>query len=323
VDLKHGARRVTWLDMGATPFHEPFFQQTVRRYRQKHDRALEIVTEPEALVIVQRLVESVPLGGFVFHMSRCGSSLVSNTLQTVDDTLVLAEADPLSYLLALPLGDPDPDSRERHEPLRSALVQALVRILTQRRLGNERVSFVKFSHEETVMLPWIRRLWPAIPWVFITRDPVEVVVSHLNVGAERLDVKADSKRAASLLDLPVAEVGDLSPEEFVARLLGRLCIVATECAGPGALFVDYEELSVATLERILAFFGLHPSASELAAIRRGLGFHAKDADRRRLFVPDAARKQSAASPFARAMADQWARAPYERARALAPALGSP
>ena len=39
--------------------------------------------------------------------------------------------------------------------------------------------FVKFDSWNTLDLALIRRAFPDVPWIFLYRDPVEVIVSHM------------------------------------------------------------------------------------------------------------------------------------------------
>ncbi len=65
----------------------------------------------------------------------------------------------------------------------SSWLRGMLSALGQRRNGDEKKFFVKFDSWHTINLPLIRRAFPDVPWIFLYRDPLEVMVSQLRQGA--------------------------------------------------------------------------------------------------------------------------------------------
>ncbi len=106
-------------------------------------------------------------------MSRCGSTLLSQMLAALPEHVVLSEAGPLDTVLQLHFREPSVTDEER-----IGLLRAMMSALGQPRTGRERRLFVKLDSWHTLHLPLIRRAFPGVPWIFLFRNPVEVLVSH-------------------------------------------------------------------------------------------------------------------------------------------------
>ena len=46
--------------------------------------------------------------------------------------------------------------------------------------AQEKHYIIRFDARNIIDLPLIRRAFPNVPWVFVYRDPIEVMVSHLD-----------------------------------------------------------------------------------------------------------------------------------------------
>jgi hypothetical protein len=100
IDLRASPATVTWLEVGETAFAEPFFQQTVERLYADNPGARGLTTGLEELLAAEAGAGDAegarahsPEGwvagpgpgrrepaGFIFHMSRCGSTDVRRSL---------------------------------------------------------------------------------------------------------------------------------------------------------------------------------------------------------------------------------------------------
>src|SRR5580658_4905388 len=89
---------VRWMQFPNKELREPFFHQTVARLRRAEPPALEFDTEAEALLALANELPPITPAGLIFHVSRCGSTLVCNALRT-GRARILSEAAPLSRLL--------------------------------------------------------------------------------------------------------------------------------------------------------------------------------------------------------------------------------
>jgi hypothetical protein len=76
------------------------------------------------------------------------------------------------------------------------------------------------------------------------------------------------------------------------------------------MLVEYNELSLQTIHRILEFFGMKPSVSEEVRIEDSIRLYSKDPSR--AFQPDSADKKASASARTIEMVEKWAMPDYLR-----------
>ena len=284
---------------------EPFFQQTVDRV--KAEKRGELFTEFDVLLQLEKVLESVPPTGFIFHSSRCGSTLVANACRAIDNSIVLSEANAIDKLIARFFTD----AGGVKETLYSVFLRGVVHALGQRRHGNEKQLFIKFACTSFAQLERIKRIWPHIPWLFLYRDPIETIVSNINDPPAWL-LDDDWRVLASITGVSPSEVAAMSLEERCARSIGSFYTQAHALANDKSMLLNYNQLSVTVISSVLEFFKVSPSRQELEAIARASGVYSKEASRTRPFVADAGTKQNLASDLVREMAARWSNEPYQR-----------
>lgn len=238
---------VDWCYSAGVEFDDPFFEQTVERCLRSPFRQLFVRTTPlEALAGVPGEVDHIEPSGFVFHMSRCGSTLVTQMLGAAGSTLALSEASPLERVLG---------ARSRHATEEQHLgnIRGMVAALGQRRSAAQRHLVVKLDAWSVFDLPAIRRAFPETPWVFLFREPVAVLSSQMR---QRGSVLVPGVLPESVTGIPFEQAAAMPGEEFCARVLARICEAATLHADDRALFVDYELLPSAVPDLIAGWFGI-------------------------------------------------------------------
>lgn len=296
-----------WMDMSGMSLTEPFFQQTVERAKAENDRRGELFTEFDVLLLLEKVLDSVPPTGFIFHSSRCGSTLLANACRAVTDSIVLSEANAIDKLVARFITDSsDGDVKES---LYSVFLRGVVHALGQRRTGNEQHLFVKFSCCSFSQVKRIRRIWPGVPWVFLYRDPVETLVSNLSSIPPWL-VDNDRRVLASIIGSSPAAVSEMRMEELCARTIGSFYSIARGVADDNGMLVNYNQLAVPVISNVLSFFKVILSNEEMDKIARASRIYSKEVSGKRTFVADANAKQQIASDLIREGAEMWAMEPY-------------
>ena len=304
VDGKPG---LWWMNMSDVSLNEPFFQQTVDRVKAENGNRGELFTEFDVLLQLEKVLDSVPPTGFIFHSSRCGSTLVANACGALKNSIVLSEANAIDKLVARFITDAADGGVK--ESLYSVFLRGAVHALGQRRTGREQHLFIKFSCCSFSQIERIRRIWPQVPWIFLYRDPVETIVSNTNdVPPWLLD--QDRRILASITGVSPVAITEMSLEEICARTIGGFYSQALRLEIDAGLLLNYNQLSVPVISSVLSFFKVRPSTEEMDTIERGSRKYSKEASRTREFVADADSKQRVASELARRMADQWAMGPY-------------
>jgi hypothetical protein len=216
---------------------------------------------------------------------------------------VISEAEPIDAVVRL-----DRAAAGLDEAGHAALLRGMALALGRLRSPVQRHVVLKLDSWHIGALPLFRAAFPATPWVFVYRDPVEVMVSHLRIrGVQTIP------DAGVPAFLGVRGVEAAPPEDYIARVLAAVCAAAAAAADQAEL-VNYAELPNALASRILPHFGITPSAGGLAAMNAAAMRDAKAPDDR--FAPDSAAKQAAAGDAVRDAASRWLAAPYARLETL-------
>lgn len=301
-----GRPGLKWMDLAlpgtGVTFSEPFFQQTIDRVRAGDPERREVFTEFDALLQLEKLLPRVEPTGFIFHSSRCGSTLVANACRSLTDSIVLSEAAPIDKLVARFITDAADDAVK--QSIYSVLLRAVVNTFARHK--KEARLFVKFACCSVSQLERIKRIWPRVPWVFLYRDPIETIVSNItSVPPWLLD--KDRRVLAHITKTSPEEVSQMSLEELCARSIGSFYSTAHRLANGNGMLLNYSQLSVSA---ILKFFEVDASPEELERIAGGSRTYSKEASGTREFVPDADAKQRFASDLVREVAERWAIGPY-------------
>ena len=295
-----GRPGLVWMEMSGVNLTEPFFQQTVERARREN-RA-ERFTEFDVLLQLEKQLDSVQPTGFIFHSSRCGSTLVANACRAISGSIVLSEANAIDKLIARFVTDADNAVKES---LYSVFLRGVVQALAQRRTAATRHLFIKFACCSFAQLERIKRIWPNVPWVFLYRDPVETIVSNMrDVPPWLLD---KDRRVLSAI---IGDDGEMSLEELCARTIGSLYSTAYHLANGNSMLLNYNQLSVPVIASVLNFFNVSLSSEELETIARTSKVYSKEVSGTRAFVADVDAKQKLASNLVREMSERWASEPY-------------
>jgi hypothetical protein len=295
--------QVEWCWLGRERFIHPFFDHTIEHAQRLPFNGLFTHRTPiDELTAWHAASPGIPPTGFIFHMSRCGSTLVSRMLASLPENVVISEAGPIDYLaraIAIP------------EETRSAWLRAMVSALGQKRAGPETRCFIKFDSVTTDALAFIRRTFPTVPWIFLYRDPEEVLASQLREPGAAMS--PGIVRGPAVLDQPRTETLAMSLEEHAARVIGTLCrcacVAADRGADPGGLFVNYTQLPEAVWKDIADHFGIQFSAAEIEAMQNVAAFHAKHP--RAKFTPDGELRRLGISSAAREAAARWIQPHFE------------
>jgi len=271
LDFSGPAPAVDWADLSAERFVEPFFDQTVARWASGPRARRLVRTGLEALAALDREPSLEP-AGMIFHLSRCGSTLVSRLLGTLPGVVVLAEPAPLNALLGL-----NPDGVD--ETALVGIVRLLVRALARCRHGDERMLVLKCSSWNIRRRAVLSAAFPATPWIWVQRDPVHVLASVLDSPPGWLGVQAAQHRAAWLFDMDRAAVPDMTRVEFAARALGAM-LDAAATDPVRRICVDHADLPAAIWQRVAPHFGVDADAAAIDRMIEQSRFYSKDLEPR-------------------------------------------
>ena len=299
---REGKPIVDWCYLGRQRFEAAFFEHTIGKCMARPFNLLFRRQTPiEVLAEWHQLRPGLKPTGFVFHMSRCGSTLVSQMLAAIPTSVVMSEARPIDATLRAQFNSPSATDDQRITWLRW-----MVSAMGQRWLGEEQHFFIKFDAWNTLELPLIRRAFPDVPWIFLYRDPVEVLVSHMsNRGAHMIP----GVLTPSLFSMDSQTAFSLEPEDYCAKVLATICTAAFQHCRHGGRLVSYRQLPEVVPESLLKFFNLRCSDDEIARVRATAKRDAKNPAA--TFQSDSQKKTDKATEAIREAAAKWLYPIYE------------
>jgi hypothetical protein len=304
---------VDWGYLGGRRFTDPFFEQTIGGcVRHPADLLFRHQTPLEFLGELAENRPSLAPTGFIFHMSRCGSTLISQMLAAVPGNIVISEASPIDAILRAHFQDTNAT-----EELRIKWLRWLLSALGRQRWPEEKYFFIKFDCWHAVFLPLIQRAFPGVPWIFIYREPVEVLMSHARQrGAHMIPRVLDP----GVFGWDDQYLEQMALDEYGVRVLGRICEAALEQArlGRGKL-VNYRQLPGIVWPDLMKYWGVDCAAEAVEAMTRVSRFNAKNPVLP--FEDDTQFKRRVATEEIRRIARQWLNGTCEEleARRLGPA----
>lgn len=298
---QHQKPTVDWCYVGDERFTDPFFDRTIERLlRRPFNLLFRHHTPVEALIKRHTSHPGLSPCGFIFHMSRCGSTLISQMLAALPENLVISESGPIDAALRANFKDP-----AINEERRIALFKAMVSALGQPRNGEKRY-FIKFDAWHTVYLPLIERAFPSVPKLFVYRNPVEVMVSQLKREVSWMMTGA---LEPALLGLDFMSVVQMPREEYCARVLAKICRHALEIRS-GLLLLNYRQLPEAIWSLLPDYCSVDYRSADLDLMRRAAQFDAKSPGLN--FADDTAAKHHDATASIHQLAEQWLNPLYEQ-----------
>jgi hypothetical protein len=291
---------VALLDIAADELRDPFLHETVQRV----PAAQTLVHVPQAEL--GRIPAASAPAGVIFHVARCGSTLVSQLLKLHEDLVVYAEPLAFNELLVPP-----------HASSRATLVAAVRSLGSFFAAHAGRPYVLKLSSWNTLFCDVVVEAFPDTPWALCIRDPLEVCVSLLQTPPSWLRANHADRF------LPVVDPARVArhAEDRVARFFAAFCEAACGLDPGLGRLVPYDTLPSVVWDRLAPHFGLGLTDSSRQRMAAASRLDAKSPlGQSAAFAPDVERKRALASPALRDAVDKVAWPMYQRLlRRLGPA----
>lgn len=294
---------VDWCYMGNERFTKPFFDNTIElQLREPFNLLFRHQTSMDFLGEMHKQNPGLEPNGFIFHMSRCGSTLVAQMLSALAQNIVISEPPQVDSILRTSRKNPAIADEQRIDWLKW-----MVSALGQERAG-EKYYFIKFDSWSMIDLNLIRRAFPEVPWIFLYRNPVEVLVSQMR---ERGSQMIPGAIGQLLPGVDFMESLQMPAEEYCARVLARFCENAINGAKNGeALFINYNQLPEAVTSAMIEHFQIDYSPEDVENMKNSAQFNAKTPALS--FAPDSEAKRNQASAEVIKAAEKWINPLYEQ-----------
>jgi hypothetical protein len=256
-----------WLNTGNKPFTEPFFDDTISICKGVGIHSLHSVSNIEVLPEWTNGLDTTQPAAFIFHISRCGSTLLSQLLAMDPENVVLSEVPFFDELLRAPFKQEPYATFSQQEMLRAA-----IHFYGQVRLGPERRSFIKTDSWHIFFYKLLREMYPHTPFILLYRTPAEVIRSHQKKrGMQAVPGVIESE----LFGFDEHITTDL--DQYMAAVMEKYFTLFLEVieTDPNTLLVSYNEGMLNVTLQAAQFAGYEISESLKEQMAERCQYHAK------------------------------------------------
>jgi hypothetical protein len=165
-----------WFDVGDKHFTEPFFEDTlsaIKRMGANKRNQYRSTSLPAMLPLWSAEMQPVKTAAVIFHVSRCGSTLLSQMLSLDPENIVLSEPPFLDEILRMPYKEQDWSIEKSESYLRTAL-----QFYGQIRFPGQRRMILKTDSWHLHFYKTLRAVFPGNPFILLFRDAAGVLRSQ-------------------------------------------------------------------------------------------------------------------------------------------------
>ena len=275
---EEGQLQCHWLNTYGERFTEPFFDETILKLRsiQLQHSTLSSVSDLATMKEWANDLNEVVPAALIFHISRCGSTLISQLLVTSDKHIVLSEVPFFDDILRLPYKEPGFDQAAINEFLTCAI----------KYYGQERASleahdehpepqlYIKTDSWHIFFYEQLRKLYPSVPFILMYRSPDEVFRSHKKIpGMQAVCGLIESQ----VFGFKPGEMDDKHPDIYLAGVLESYLKRYLEIAETDDQFLllNYNESPLPMIKKIASFTNTTLSEEDLATMEERSRYHSK------------------------------------------------
>lgn len=260
-----------WLYTGHQPYTAPFFDETISRcmHLPQNSQRFKSLSSLYMLPEWAAHTASVSPTAFIFHVSRCGSTLIAQLLGLREQHIVLAETPFVDALLRLPYQHKEADSE-----LIAQAIPAAIQLYGCQRRGDETHLFIKTDSWHLCFYQQLRQLYPTVPFILLYRSPDEVIRSQRR---RRGMQSVQGIVEPGIFGFDQQEIMDWPLDDYMAKVLERYFTIMLEITSrdPLSLLVNYHEPVLSIMQKIAAFTGITFSENELLHMQERSRYHAK------------------------------------------------
>jgi hypothetical protein len=251
---------IHWRYLGQQALKEPFFADSLMA-QAPHQR--QVCQTPFSAL--DQLSVTLQPTAFIFHVSRCGSTLLCQLLSKLPSCIVVSEPPVIDSLLRFQ-SEQGLTVQDRVDGLRKVIFA-----LGQKTSVSAQHFFLKFDSWHIHHMSLIRQAFPDTPCLFLYRDPQDVLASHRRQRGPQM---VPYMLAPELLPVPSAAFSAGNLDIYAAHILQGFFQTALNSVSQLRL-VNYSQLPGTVWDDILQAFNIRYTQDDYAAMQRRAAFHSK------------------------------------------------
>ena len=257
-----------WIYLADIKYAEPFFDETIAKCRSHayNSKPFKVITSVENLLDWSAALFSVELKSLVFHVSRCGSTMLSQSLATSSENIMISEAPVIDEILR---------SDKFDLAKKASLLKAVIALLGQKRFPEQKNLIIKLDAWHIFNVDFLRSIFPEIPFALLYRNPMEVLKSHqkltgMHMVPNLLPFEAFGISAEEMNEISFHQYGALVLEKYFQ---GFLDFSETD---QNVTKLNYNEGMKIVLKKFISFINVDYADNELNKMYDRLEKHSKN-----------------------------------------------
>jgi hypothetical protein len=259
-----------WLYLGDKKITEPFFVDTIGKCRKlpENSRFKRCVSSISILPEWSTQVNTVAPSAIIFHISRCGSTLISQLLAQQPSSIVLSEVPFFDEILRWGF-------KTNNSSQASVIVKAAIELYGAGRTDQCKHMFIKADSWHIHFYEQLRQLFPQTPFILLYRRPDEVLRSQQK---KRGMQAVPGVIEPGIFGFDAEQIMHLSLDEYMADVIETYlqAFINILQNDQYAYPVNYNEGGIPIVNKIAALTGMSFNNEETAAMQLRSGFHAKE-----------------------------------------------
>jgi hypothetical protein len=258
-----------WLYVGNKHFNEPFFDETISACRQlpENGNLKRSISNLDMLPNWVNTNEVVAPQAFIFHVSRCGSTLLSQMLSLQPKNIILSEVPFFDDLLRL-------GKKENCMAKILPILKAAINLYCTKRNPNYEQAFIKTDSWHIHFYEELRALYPTTPFFFLYRKPLEVIQSQQKKrGMQAIPNLIE----ANIFGFNKDEVGYIPLDEYMSMVLESYMLKFKRIIkfDKNCYLLNYHTGAMDMIKNIATITGLKINKEEYIAMENRASYHAK------------------------------------------------
>lgn len=260
-----------WLYLADQPINSPFFGDTQQRCLSHpyNSQSKAVVSSLDGLIDMAQTVPSVAPSAFIFHVSRCGSTLLSQLLSLNERHIMLSEVPLLDSLLRL-----TDTIRQSSAHQQEQAFQAALRLLSHKRTGLETHVFIKTDSWHVLGYDTLRRLYPTTPFILLYRSPDAVLRSQQK---QRGIQAVPGLISPEFMGFSPDQLTSMDLDSYMTKVLERYfeAFLAIAERDANYLLLNYQADGMAMMQELIRFLNLPVTKEDYAAMAQRCSYHGK------------------------------------------------
>lgn len=257
-----------WIYLGDLKYADPFFEETISKC-WKHlynSKPFKVVTTAGNLMDWSEELISVKLKSLVFHVSRCGSTMLSQCLAASSESVMISEAPIIDEILRCNHFDLDK---------KAILLKAVLAVLGQKRFPEQKNLIIKLDAWHIFHANYLRSIFPELPFGLLYRNPDEVLKSHQKRTGMHM---IPNLLPPDIFGITAKEIDEISFLQYGALVLEKYFQGFSDFyqKDQNVIKLNYNEGMRSVIENFLSFMATDYPVLELDKMYSRLIRHSKD-----------------------------------------------